>query len=169
MLVRSECPGDYDAIGEVNRRAFGQSNEGDLVDALRRSVGFLSDLSLVADEGGEIIGHILFSKVELMLNGRETPAAALAPMSVVPERQRQRVGSSLIKEGLKRLRELSFETVFVLGHTQYYSRFGFDLALARKVDSVYSGEHFMALELRAGVLSGANSGKLTYPEAFARI
>ena len=119
MEIREETAADVEAIREVNRRAFGQGQEGNIVDALRSNGAAL--LSLVAVVDGELVGHILYSPATV----GETTGAALGPMSVLPEFQRQGIGSRLVKAGNERLKDAGHPFVIVVGHAEYYPRFGF--------------------------------------------
>ena len=124
--MRPEEPGDADIIFEVTRKAFegkaySDGTEASLVGRLRQA-GVLT-LSLVAEERGEVIGHIGFSPVTL--NGRETNWFGLGPLSVTPERQLQGVGSALVKTGLEALKGLGAAGCVLVGDPKYYSRFGF--------------------------------------------
>jgi putative acetyltransferase len=149
------------AIAGLIRAAFGGEDEARLVEALRAEGAVVAELAALEDE--QAVGHVLFSAV------RAEPAtlavAALAPLAVVPERQRAGIGGALIRAGLELCRERGVEAVAVLGDPAYYTRFGFALETARPLSSVYQGAHFMALELRPGVLAGGN-WKLAYPRAF---
>ena len=129
VVIRPERPGDEAAIRRVHREAFGQPDEAALVDALRRSCPDL--LSLVAVEGREIVGHILFSPATI----GEVEGFGLAPMAVLPGRQRQGIGSRLVRTGLEALRERGVPFVIVLGHPGYYPRFGFEPASARGISA----------------------------------
>ena len=101
------------------------------------------------------------------MDGRTIRAAALAPMAVQPDLQNQGIGSKLVEEGLKVVRERAFDGVIVLGHSAYYPRFGFSAELARRLAAPFSGEAFMALELVPGALDGS-MGSVSYPAAFGR-
>jgi len=153
MIIREEQQGDAERIRAVNLAAFETSTEADLVDALRRQATPL--ISLVAEEDTNIVGHILFSPVTLA-NESGLALMGLAPMAVVPSRQRQGVGSSLVREGLERCRQLNAAAVVVLGHSEYYPRFGFLPALSLSLRSEYDvpEEVFMVRDLRDGALSG---------------
>jgi putative acetyltransferase len=118
--VREERPDDVPAIRDVNKRAFGQDLEGNLVDALRSNGAAL--LSLVAVLNGRIVGHIMYSPACV---GGGTIGAALGPMAVLPERQRQGVGSKLVEAGNRKIQEQGYPFIIVLGHSDYYPRFGF--------------------------------------------
>ena len=163
MIVRPELEGDRQAIAELHHYVFGGDFEGGLIERLRdeRRV----ELSLVAIIGGQVVGHLLFSDVDVEVDGRKVKALALAPMAVVPPRQRQGIGMRLIEESLIRLRSGRYEALIVVGHPDYYPRFGFSAELARKLESPYAGEAFMALELKEGALSG-EKGSVIYPPAF---
>lgn len=131
ITIRPETAADYDAMGEVTRLAFGRQEEARLVEELRALAGFIPELSLVAVSGREVVGHVLFSLVAIETGDGDIPALALAPVSVRPDRQRQGIGSALIREGLGRCRRLGHEIVVVLGHPSYYPRFGFTPARAK--------------------------------------
>jgi putative acetyltransferase len=111
------------------------------------------------------VGHILFSRVFIHDNRGPMPAVALAPVAVVPERQRRGIGSMLVRAGLQECRVRAERIVLVVGHPDYYPRFGFSHPLTRNLRSPYEGNAFMALELVAGALEGVN-GRVRYPAAF---
>ena len=163
IAIREETPEDFPAIREVNALAFGTAEEAELVDRLRADGDVL--VSLVACDGGDVVGHILFSALPIETAGRTVRAAALAPMAVRPERQRQGFGSALVRRGLEACRALGVEAVVVLGHPAYYPRFGFSAETARHLEAPFSGPAFMALELTPGALDGV-SGRVRYPPAF---
>ena len=119
IAVRDERPGDLAAIRDVNDRAFDQPLEGRIVDALRTHGA--ATLSLVAEVGGRIVGHILFSPV----TSAGADGLGLGPMAVTPEQQRRGVGAALIDVAMTRLRAAGCPFVVVLGHHDYYTRFGF--------------------------------------------
>ena len=165
IIIREERPGDVENIRAVNLAAFETATEADLVQALRERATPL--ISLVADDDGTIIGHILFSPVTL---ASETDLAlmGLAPMAVVPARQRQGVGTRLIGEGLDRCRTIDTAAVVVLGHPHYYGRFGFTPASRLSLRSEYDvpEEAFMVRELHQGALGG-RSGIIRYHPVFS--
>ncbi len=168
MTIRSEKPEDIPAIRVVNERAFGGAAEADLVDALRRNGK--ATISLVAEDGGCVVGHILFSPVAIETSERELVGVGLAPMSVIPERQNQRIGSLLVEGGLRRCREEGHRFVVVLGHPGYYPRFGFVPASRFGIKSEYdvADEVFMVMELREGALSGC-AGVVKYQPEFDEV
>src|SRR5215510_8192246 len=168
MIVRSEKPEDIPAIRIVNERAFGGAAEADLVDALRRNGK--ATISLVADDDGRVVGHIIFSPVTIETSERELAGVGLAPMSVIPETQNQRIGSLLVEEGLRRCREGGHPFVVVLGHPDYYPRFGFVPAGSFGIKSEYNVADgvFMVMELRGGALSGC-AGVAKYQPEFNEV
>ena len=125
LEIRDEGPGDLDSIRSVNDEAFGQRGEGRLVDSLRAACPD-EFLSMVAVEGGELIGHICFSPVALHPPEGETMLGmGLAPMAVRPADQSRGIGSRLVRAGLARLAARRCVFVVVLGHPEFYPRFGF--------------------------------------------
>lgn len=163
MHIEQETPGQRAQVHALNRAAFGRADEADLVERLRADG--LVRLSLVAVDDGEVVGHILFTQLPTWVDGRAVNAVALAPLAVHPRRQNGGVGSALVREGLARLAREGFEAAIVLGHPEYYPRFGFSAGLAEKLASPFAGEAFMAQELVAGALRGS-AGEVRYPVAF---
>src|SRR5437764_119192 len=129
LTIREETPADYSTIREINVQAFGGEAEATLVDQLRADG--LVVASLVAIQDGEISGHILFSELVIETSGEIIPAAALAPLAVLPGRQRIGIGSRLVREGLEMCRLHGKSLVAVLGDPEYYPRFGFSPELAK--------------------------------------
>ena len=129
IIIREELPEDLAAIREVNRRAFNQDQEANLVDALRSNGAAL--LSLVATLDGQVVGHIMYSPATIgedksaEFSSRVVTGAGLAPMAVLPEHQRYGIGSKLIEAGTQKLRDSGHPFIIVLGHPDYYPRFGF--------------------------------------------
>lgn len=164
-IIREEGPGDQGAIHTINRLVFGGEEEAVLVDRLRASGCIV--VSLIAAEGGEVIGHILFSELPISTGAATIPAVSLAPMAVRGDWQSKGVGSALVRTGLALCRERGKAAAIVLGHPNYYSRFGFCPKLAERIECPFpgAGEAWMALELVPGALSGV-TGTVRYPEAF---
>ena len=170
VQIRPERPEDYAAVDEVNRVAFGQEAESILVEKIRRSPDFIPELSLVAVHDGRVVGHILFSLIRVRIQNRpdqERPVLSLAPMAVNPEFQNRGIGSALVRRGLEIARDLAHKAVIVVGHPDYYPRFGFSPARAKGLEAPFPvpDEAFMALELEPHGLDGLR-GTLVYPPAF---
>jgi putative acetyltransferase len=164
MTIRPEALGDHDAIRQVNRLAFGQDDEARLVDELR--TGSYLRVSLVAEQSGRVIGHILFSDLPIITEAGTVQALALAPMAVLPEYQNQGIGSALLRRGLEVCKEQGHRIIVVLGHPHFYPRFGFSPILAAHLESAFSGkDSFMAMELVPGALDGVR-GRVQYPPSF---
>lgn len=166
MEVRLERPGDAAAIRLVDERAFEQPAEAGIVDGLRRACP--EGVSLVADDAGEVVGHVLLTPVIIEAAGGPVTGMGLAPMAVLPERQRHGVGSALVERGLAILRERDCPFVVVLGHPDYYPRFGFERASAHGLVSQWEGvpdEAFMVLVLDRGAMRGV-SGVARYRDEF---
>lgn len=166
MKIRRESPADVQSIHDVNRLAFGQPAEADLVDRLRDQ-GAVA-VSLVAEREGEIVGHILFSPVVIHDPGFTGSAVGLAPMAIRPAHQRQGIGGELIRDGLRLCAEAGHAAVVVLGHPEYYPRFGFRPAHEWGLRCEYPvpPEVFQAQELIPGSLTGAPALVIYHP-AFA--
>lgn len=164
VSIRREQPGDEPGIRNTNERAFGTTLEARLVDALRGNAG---SISLVATLDEAIVGHILFTEVTI-----ERPSAArvagLGPMAVRPEYQRSGIGGQLVRTGLDECRRAGFGAAVVLGHPEYYPRFGFVPAVSKGLACEFPAppEAFMVLELDAGALREA-SGLVRYRPEFA--
>lgn len=166
LRIRQELPADVAGIRRVNRLAFGGDDEAQLVDALRDE-GYVQ-LSLVAVTGGEVVGHVLFSTLPIMMDHGIKNALALAPLAVLPDWQRQGIGSELVRRGLDRCREQGHQIVIVLGHSHFYPRLGFSSKLAQPLLSPFAGEEWMATELVVGALDGI-VGRVQYPRPFGLV
>ena len=166
--VRAEEPRDAIAVDAVNQAAFGRADEGRLVAALR-AAGAVT-LSLVAEAGGAVVGHILFSGVTIATGGDELAAVGLGPMSVLPVYQGRGVGSLLVRAGLEEVRRRGYGAAVVLGHADYYPRFGFVRAreFGLRCEFGCPDEAFMALELRPGALAG-RGGLVRYRPEFTSL
>jgi len=166
MIIRKESRDDFGCIHNIHRQAFGQDDEGELVERLRASDHFIPELSLVAEENGTIIGHILFLKITIS-GHHEYGSLVLAPMAVLPMYQRQGIGGKLVGNGLNKAGELGFDAVIVVGHPEYYPRFGFEQASKWGITCPFEvpDEAFMAIELYGGSLAGT-SGVARFPKEF---
>ncbi len=166
MEVRAEKPEDVEAIRRVNVAAFKRESEADLVDQLR---DVASTFSFVAVEHKQIVGHIFFSPVEIE-HANDLLVLGLAPVAVLPDYQRQGIGSLLIRHGLKECARLGFQTVVVLGSPEYYPQFGFIRAQEKGLKCEYTvpDEAFMVLELEIGGLEGC-VGTVKYRSEFNKL
>ena len=127
IIIRQEMASDHEKVYEINRLAFNQEDESKLIERIRESNNHVPELSLVAEIDDNIIGHILFSKITII--GDSTyESLALAPIAVTPECQRKGIGSKLVAKGLEKAKEKGFNSVIVLGHKDYYPKFGFQRA-----------------------------------------
>lgn len=156
--IREALPSDRDAVRAVVTAAFERSAEADLVDALEAGGHVVA--SLVATLGDEPVAHILFTELPLCAGGegRRVRGVALAPLSVRPDVQKRGLGAALTEAGLAACRAKGAEAAVVLGHADYYPRFGFSAQRAAAIRAPWSGPSFMALDLVAGALDG---GELT--------
>ncbi len=169
--IRQEIPSDMAAIHSVNKQAFnGREAEANLVDVIRNSEKFIPELSLVAEEDGQILGHILFSHIHIETENGQLPSLALAPMAVLPEYQQQGIGSKLVRQGLAVCKSLRHSIVIVLGHPGYYPRFGFSAVMAKLLECPFGdcGDGWMALELIPDALDRVG-GKVVYPSFFNHV
>lgn len=164
MRIESEAPEFREAVLALNSMAFGGDEEAGIIARLDRNGLVL--LSLVAIEEGAVIGHILFSRLDVTVEGAAINAAALAPMAVLPGHQRRGIGGALVLAGIAGMSQQRIEAIIVLGHTEFYPRFGFRHDLVRNIASPFTAhDAFMGLELSPGVLAG-KAGICTYPQAF---
>jgi putative acetyltransferase len=166
-MIRAERKDDLSAIHEINQQAFGQEVEALLVEALRTSTAFIPELSLVAMLEGAAVGHIMFTTLEIETRAGLVLALNLAPLAVLPAFQRRGIGTALVERGLSGGHDLGHKIVIVVGHPEYYPRFGFKPARALGLECPFPApdEAFMALELVPGALDGI-SGMLIYPPEF---
>jgi len=162
--IHPERPADRDAVFAVQRAAFGRDDEARLVDRLREAGA--ARISLVAERGGELVGHVLFSPVRVRGDGGEREAVGLAPVAVLPAHQRAGIGDALVRAGLEACRAAGHDLVFVLGHPSYYPRFGFERADARGLAWEHAGheEAFLVLELAPRAWSGGRGVVSYHPE-----
>ena len=163
--IRRETAEDIEAIGCVNEKAFGQKQERELVDKLRQHGKLI--LSLVAVEDGKIVGHIAFSPVMVESEDGSFSAVTLAPLAVLPQRQKQGIGTKLINTAIGHCRKLGHELIFLVGHSQYYPRFGFIKAGEKGIKCEFKAppEAFMLLELKPDALAG-RTGIVKFQPAF---
>ena len=168
MDIRCESSADYGAIAEVNILAFGQENEAKLIEEIRGSQGYIPQLSLVAELDNLIVGHILFSYIDLI--GEESlQVLALAPLAVIPQFQKRGIGSALVQAGLKKANAIKDALVIVLGHPHFYTRFGFEPSVNYKITSPFPvpDDVFMVKPLQN--YQEKYQGKVVYPPAFLTV
>ena len=167
LVVREELDKDHAAVHRVNSSAFETAAEANLVDALRAQASPI--ISLVAETADGIVGHILFSPITSE-GGVVTAIMGLAPMAVLPGHQRKGIGTALVNAGIEQCKKLGVSAVVVLGHPEYYPRFGFTPAASFGISSEYDvpAEVFMALELEPGYLQKW-PGQVKYHPQFAAV
>lgn len=167
FIIRPEVDTDHAAVSRLLDQAFGQPDEGVLVGRLRDHEAYIPSLSLVAEINSKIIGHILFSKIIIEDGPRQHPSLALAPLAVLPDYQKTGVGSALVKNGLDIACQEGFTSVIVLGHPEYYPRFGFKPASQWQISTTFevSDENYMALPLQPDALKHV-SGSVRYADPF---
>ena len=162
--IRAEQEGECQEIRQVIVAAFGGDTEANLVELLRDRNK--APVALVAVSNNKIVGHVMFSPVTITLAPKVFRAVGLAPLSILPEFQRQGIGSMLAREGLKKCAVAGFEMAVVLGDPDYYPRFGFSRASLYGLGNEYGAdEHFMAIELKNGALDKI-SGIVRYSPEF---
>lgn len=170
LSFASETENDITAIQKVLTAAFERTNEAKLVELIRNSANFIAELSIVAKESDRVIGHILFSPIFIDTATENISALALAPLAVTPAHQRQGIGSQLIEIGLAKCQELGHSIVIVLGHPNYYAKFGFQTASKFGVQAPFPvpDEAFMILELKPDALHNVG-GTVRYPAYFNEV
>jgi putative acetyltransferase len=168
IAIREEQPGDAAAIHRVVAAAFKSRTEADLVDKLRANGRFA--LSLVAVQGGAVVGHVLLTDVMVAGHGLVPRGAGLAPLAVRPTFQRRGIGAMLVRAALERAARAGYGFVCLLGDPAYYQRFGFRPASTLGLVSEFDAppEAFLAIELAPGALAGV-SGTVRYLPEFAEI
>jgi putative acetyltransferase len=162
LRLRAEVPGDGEAIRAVHERAFGRPDEARVVDQVRTTRAFRPELSLVAEEDGRIVGHVLLSATRL----EDRDVLLLGPIGVLPEWQRHGIGSALVLEGLRRAEADGEPLVLLEGDPAYYSRFGFRLAAELGIEAPEGApaQYVQARPLAA--YTPELRGRATYPPAF---
>ena len=169
ITVRPETVEDIRAIDVVHISAFGGEAEAQLVSALRESATYNRELSLVAELGGRIVGHVLLTRVPLRKDGAEKNVLALGPMSVVPSQSHRGIGSELINASINLATDKGYGAIVVLGHPEYYKRFGFVSARDLQVSCNLPApeDALTVMEIVAGNLVGGDH--VEYPEPFVAL
>ncbi len=170
IVVRAETERDAVAVQLVNQAAFGGDQEVRLIRRLRDTDSVAPGLSLVAEENGRVVGHLVLSKARLEREGGETlEILALGPMSVVPSHSHRGIGSRLVRAAIEEARRQGYPAIVVTGYPDYYRRFGFEPAAGRglscNLDAPESA--VLVLELREGVLAGG--GRIVYPSPYEEV
>ncbi|MGG0650468.1 N-acetyltransferase [Bacillus mycoides] len=172
VTIRQEQKNDYRKTEEVVKEAFlneefSDKKEHELVKRIRECDAFIPELSIVAvDE--EIVGHIMLSKITIEQDGTTVDSLALAPVSVAPSHQKKGIGGKLIGAALEKAKEPGYGSVVVLGHPEYYPKFGFKKASEWNIKAPFEvpEEVFMVMELTENALEGVE-GVVQYSSAFA--
>lgn len=173
IIIRQETLEDYPWVVELTRRAFenmpfSDGDEDQLVVNLHKSESFISELSLVAELNGQVVGHILFTPLTIENGQEHFESLVLGPVSVLPELQNLGIGSQLIEAGHQKAKELGFNSIILVGHEHYYPRFGYKTASRWGIKVPFdlpSDDVFMAVELTRDALTGC-SGMVRFPAAF---
>ena len=165
MIIRTERETDFSTVYKINCKAFGTTEEALLVNKIRKSG--IPIISLVSEINNKLVGHILFSQAHIVSENSRIEIMVLAPMAVLPEYQRRNVGSEMVKLGLKLCIQNAYGAVAVLGHPEYYPRFGFKSSVNFNITSSYDvpDDVFMIMELKDGFLNSL-SGQVKYHKLF---
>jgi len=178
--IRTSTDKDKAEIRAVHERAFGRKAEADLVETLMASNAFVPNLSLVAVNDGKVAGHILYTKVdivdedgqvksEMRTKGNLIYAVALAPLAVLPELQKQGIGKALMHESLKLADKNGHGVIIVLGHPEYYPKFGFEPASQHGMKSPFDVPDNVFMVKPLNNFNAAITGSVAYHEAFNEI
>lgn len=170
ILIRQEKEADHNAVCDLIQKAFqaiefSDHKEQFLVNRLRKSNSFIPELSLLAEHKNKIVGHILLTKLKIINKQAEYQSLALAPLSVLPEYQRQGIGGKLIQQAHKTAKKLGYGSIILLGHENYYPRFGYEQTSKYGIKLPFSApdKNCMIIEL---IENGAVSGTVEYPQEF---
>ncbi|MDY0988673.1 N-acetyltransferase [Flavobacterium sp. CFBP9031] len=172
IKLRQENENDFESIFQLIEKAFEKEEYGDhkeqfLVERLRNSKAFIPELSIVAENDNKIVGHILFTKLKVLNDSNSFESLALAPVSVLPEFQGKVIGSKLILYGHEIAKGLGYKSVILLGHQDYYPRFGYELCEKYNIKMPFDvpAENCMVIALTEDGLKDV-SGEVVYPKAF---
>jgi predicted N-acetyltransferase YhbS len=172
-IIRKENSFDHNWVIELTAKAFetmpfSEGDEDKLVENLRKASSFIPELSLVAELNGQVVGHILFTPMIIDNGQQQYQSLVLGPVSVLPEYQKQGIGGKLVIAGHQKAKELGFQSVILIGHAEYYPRFGYKPASTWGIKTqipLPSDDVFMAVELTEGALSNV-SGMVIFPPEF---
>lgn len=172
FVLRKENPSDYQQVEQLIEAAFRTAEHSDhrehlLVARLRKTTSFVPDLSIVAESNGQLLGHVLLTKIQISNASENFDSLALAPVSVLPDFQGKGLGGALIREAHQVATQLGFGSVILLGHADYYPRFGYQKASTFNIRLPFEApdENCMAIELLTGALKEV-SGTVVYDPAF---
>ncbi len=172
IKIRTEEKSDHQAVFDLTEKAFAgmKYSEGDehfLVERLRKSDAFIPELSIVAEYKGNIVGHILLTKVKIVNGEKVCESLAIAPVSVLPDYQKKGIGGNLIETAHQKAKELGYKSVVLVGHEDYYPRFGYQLASKYGIKFPFEVPDInaMAIELEKGALKNV-SGEVQHPKEF---
>jgi putative acetyltransferase len=170
LILRGERDTDFNDIYEINKQAFGREDEAKLINALRKTRNYVKGFSIVALQDDKIVGHAIFTHAAIMNQGKRFNCLALGPMAVLPELQRKGIGKKLVEEGILRAKENNFKAIVVIGHSEYYPKFGFIPASTKKIRSRFNvpDENFMVIELNPNALKGI-TGLAEYAKEFSNL
>lgn len=172
LQIREEEPKDYSTVFQIIEKAFktmiySSGTEQFIVEKLRKCDAYIPELSLVAEKDGEMVGYIILTKIQIDNGAKLMDALSLGPVAVLPELHRQSIGSQLIKEVHKRAKTLGHDIVILLGHKDYYPRFGYEMTSKYNIQLPFAAapENCMVLGLNPESLDGV-SGKVIYSKPF---
>lgn len=173
VVIRTEEIKDYKSTYQVVKSAFFREdkpdnfNEWKLIEDVRKSKEFQRELSLVAVFKNEVVGHILFTHLDIIGESDTYKSIVLAPIAVKPEYQNKGIGHQLMEEGIKKVKKLGFGSIIVMGHPSYYTKFGFELSSKWHIglDDDFESKYLFGLELIEGALTNVN-GNIKYIDAF---
>ncbi len=172
IKIRQEAKKDRSAVFDLIEKAFRNEKYSDhkeqyLVTKLRGSSAFIPELSLVAEDEKQILGHILLTKIKIINKDQEFDSLALAPVSVLPDFQNKSIGRKLIEEAHLKARQLGYTSIIVVGHKNYYPKFGYKLLDQFRISLPFEApkENALGIELVKNGLDGVN-GIVRYPSVF---
>ncbi len=166
MIIHPEQPSNYQGIAETILQAFEQDNEVRLVQQIRKSDRYIPNLSLIAEVDGVIVGHILFSYIDLVNNDVTYKVLGLAPLAVKSKFQNQGIGSALVREGLAKADAMGESMAIILGHPQFYHRFGFEPSVCYGIESPFPVPENFFMVKTLNNYQNTQRGKVIYPPPF---